>query len=159
MNPKKIPPHRLCGTCKNGAIYADGEGGIDCTNPECPEERGEKTNREKEMSDTPETDAAIELASDPDGAREVCDLCERLERERNEANRGKEMTDNLITIRYPWQPRSMAHLGHQHGGAACVGIEWTAESGTVETWEPGDFDPAIYPVLAKMPFDAPITSA
>lgn len=37
------------------------------------------------MSDTPQTDAAIKLASDPDGAREVCDLCERLERELSEA--------------------------------------------------------------------------
>jgi hypothetical protein len=29
---------------------------------------------------TPETDAAIALANDPDGAPEVCDLCESLER-------------------------------------------------------------------------------
>jgi hypothetical protein len=36
-------------------------------------------------TDTPETAAAIALASDPDGAREVCDLCERLERERDAA--------------------------------------------------------------------------
>ena len=42
------------------------------------------TNRVK-ASDTPETDAAIAEASDPDGALEVCDLCERLERERDEA--------------------------------------------------------------------------
>jgi aspartate/methionine/tyrosine aminotransferase len=36
-------------------------------------------------SDTPETDAAIALANDPDGAPEVCDLCEKLERQRNAA--------------------------------------------------------------------------
>ena len=34
-------------------------------------------------SDTPETDAAIALANDPDGAPEVCDLCQKLERERH----------------------------------------------------------------------------
>jgi hypothetical protein len=32
---------------------------------------------------TPETDEAIALASDPNGAKEVCDLCKKLEIDRN----------------------------------------------------------------------------
>ena len=37
------------------------------------------------MRPTPLTDAAIAQASDPDGAKEVCDLCEALERQLDEA--------------------------------------------------------------------------
>lgn len=39
---------------------------------------------------TPETDAAIDLAIDPDGAREVLALCESLEEERNELREAME---------------------------------------------------------------------
>lgn len=36
------------------------------------------------QSSTPETDEAIALANDPDGAAEVCELCKKLEHERDE---------------------------------------------------------------------------
>jgi len=39
---------------------------------------------------TPRTKAAIELASDPNGAKEVCDLCEELESELAEARKQRD---------------------------------------------------------------------
>jgi len=62
------------------------------------------------------------------------------------------MEKDIITIKYDWPPQTMAHLGHQYGGALCEGIEYTEESGTTETWRVGQFDPALYPILEKSPF-------
>lgn len=62
------------------------------------------------------------------------------------------MNTDTITIKYDWKPSSMAHLGCQRDGAMCENIEWSQERGTVETWRIGKFDPSIYPMLEKTPF-------
>jgi hypothetical protein len=54
---------------------------------------------------TPETNAAIKESSDPDGANEVCDLCEFLEQDRNrwkelaikEVSKSRELAEQLLT--------------------------------------------------------------
>lgn len=49
------------------------------------------------MRPTPLTDAAIARAPDPDGAREVCDLCEALERQLGEAREALALAAALPT--------------------------------------------------------------
>lgn len=73
---------------------------------------------------TPRTDAALELASDPDGAREVCALCEQLERELAEykdshatALREREATEkevDAMLIRALKAERSLTEERAQH---------------------------------------------
>ena len=62
------------------------------------------------------------------------------------------MNADTITIKYDWKPFSTAHLGCQLDGAVCEQIDWRDGHGTVETWRTGSFDPSVYPVLEKPPF-------
>ena len=57
-------------------------------------------------------------------------------------------------IYYDWKPRSTQLIGAQHDGALCVNVEWS-KSGTCETWEIGEFDSSIYPVIYVLPWIDP----
>lgn len=62
-----------------------------------------------------------------------------------------EMKPETFKITYSAQPDSMSHMGCQYGGALCIGITWSEEEGTVETWQHGSFNPELYPVLEVAP--------
>jgi hypothetical protein len=61
------------------------------------------------------------------------------------------MKNNEITVSYSGEAL-IDHLGKQYDGCLCTNIRWDKNKGNVETWQPGAFDPEIYPVMKISPF-------
>lgn len=96
----------------------------------------------------------LSVAEPMDGIEPLRVACEQARKAMAEAReKAEEVNPNQITVSYPHRCKSPLHVGCQQGGALCISSEWTEEGGTVEIWEKGSWDPKLYPVLEKSPFE------